>query len=216
MPVPFDVRRRALCAAVASVIALPALVARAQATPAPDALVRSVIDDVLKSVSEDKELKAGNPQKFVEFVEARVVPHFDIAKMTRLAVGKGWRQATVEQQTTIRREFQALLVRAFATAYTAYRLVKVDVKPLKLAGDEEDVTVRTVLLLPGGAQPVAVDYAMSPSPAGWKVWNVTVESVSLVTTYRTEFAQQLDQGGIDGLIQYLKDRNAKALQPSKK
>ncbi|MCU0868964.1 MAG: ABC transporter substrate-binding protein [Burkholderiales bacterium] len=200
MKPPFDPARRALVMALATLPWLPTG-ARAQASPSPDATVRAVIDEVLKTVAEDKELRAGNPQKFVEFVEARVVPYFDIAKMTRLSVGKGWRQATGEQQRTIQREFQALLVRAFAAAYTAYRLVKVDVKPLKLAGDEEEVTVKTVLQLPGGAQPVGVDYQMSPSPAGWKVWNVVVENVSLVTTYRTEFGQQIDQGGIDGLIQ---------------
>lgn len=208
-------RRLALVALASGALALsPAL--HAQTVTPPDVLVRTVIDDVQKTVAEDKDLRAGNPQKFVEYVETKVVPNFDVAKMTRLAVGKGWRQATREQQATIQREFQALLVRSFATAYTAYRLVKVDVKPLKVADGEDDVTVKSVIQVPGGQPPVAVDYAMGLGPNGWKVYNVTVENVSLVTTYRNEFGAQIDQGGIDGLIAYLRDRNAKAMQPAKK
>lgn len=179
----------------------------------PDVLVRNTSEEVLKAVAEDKELKNGNTTKLIELIETRVVPHFDVAKMTRLVIGKAWRQATSEQQKQLITEFQRLLVRSYGTAYSAYRHVKVDVKPLKLNGGEDDVTVKSQILMPGGAPPVAVDYAMNATPAGWKVYNVVVEGVSLVTTYRNDFAAQIDQGGIDGLIKNLQERNTKAAQP---
>lgn len=194
---------------------LTAVVAGADMTP-PDVLVRSTSEEVLKAVADDKELKNGNPAKLIELIETRVVPHFEMAKMTRLVIGKAWRQATSEQQKQLIAEFQRLLVRSYGTAYSSYRHVKVDVKPLKLNGGEDDVTVKSQILLPGGAPPVAVDYAMISTPGGWKVYNVVVEGVSLVTTYRNDFAAQIEQNGIDGLIKNLQDRNAKASAPSGK
>lgn len=189
-----------------------AAAASAELSP-PDMLVRTTSEEVLKAVAEDKELKNGNTAKLIELIETRVVPHFDVAKMTRLVIGKAWRQATSEQQKQLIAEFQRLLVRSYGSAYSAYRHVKVDVKPLKLNGGEDDVTVKSQILMPGGAPPVAVDYAMNATPSGWKVYNVVVEGVSLVTTYRNDFAAQIDQGGIDGLIKNLQERNTKAAQP---
>ncbi len=185
--------------------------ARAEPTP-PDVLVRTTSEEVLRLVAEDKDLRNGNASKLVDLIETRILPQFDMSKMTRLAVGKNWRQATQDQQKQLIKEFQTLLVRSYSAAYSAYRHVKVDVKPLK-AIDGEDVTVKTQILLPGGAPPVAVDYAMNATPDGWKVYNVVVEGVSLVTTYRTEFGVQIEQGGIDGLIRNLQERNSKAAQP---
>lgn len=185
---------------------------RAEPTP-PDVLVRTTSEEVLRLVAEDKDLRNGNSAKLVDLIETRVLPQFDMSKMTRLAVGKNWRQATQDQQKQLIKEFQTLLVRSYSAAYSAYRHVKVDVKPLKVI-DGEDVTVKTQILLPGGAPPVAVDYAMNVTPDGWKVYNVVVEGVSLVTTYRTEFGAQIEQGGIDGLIRNLQERNSKAAQPA--
>lgn len=182
----------------------------------PDELVRSTSEQVLKMAAEDAAAKNGNSAKLVELIETRVVPHFDMKKVTRLAVGRPWREATPEQQATLVREFQNLLVRSYAAAYTAYRQVKVEVPPLKLSGGEEEVVVKTRILLPGGAPPVGVDYAMGRSESGWKVYNVTVDGVSLVTTYRNEFAAQIQNGGIDGLIRYLRERNSRAAQPAAK
>lgn len=197
---------------LSAMIVFAASAASADLSP-PDVLVRNTSEEVLKAVAEDKELKNGNTTKLIELIETRVVPHFDVAKMTRLVIGKAWRQATSEQQKQLITEFQRLLVRSYGTAYSAYRHVKVDVKPLKLNGGEDDVIVKSQILMPGGAPPVAVDYAMNATPAGWKVYNVVVEGVSLVTTYRNDFAAQIDQSGIDGLIKNLQERNAKAAQP---
>lgn len=184
--------------------------------PPPDILVRTTSEDVLRAVADDQDLRNGSPSKLVAVIETKIVPHFDMSRMTRLAVGKSWREATPEQRKTLVIEFQTLLVRSYAAAYSAYRQVKVDVKPLKLAGDEDDVTVKTQIMLPGGAPPVGVDYAMGATPNGWKVYNVVVDGVSLVTTYRNDFTAQIQAGGIDGLIKNLQDRNAKALVPVKK
>ena len=178
--------------------------------PAPDVLVRSTSEEVLRLVAEDKELRSGNTTRLIELIETKVVPHFDVQKMTRLAVSKSWRQATGEQQRQLVKEFQTLLVRSYGAAYSSYRHVKVDVKPLKVVDGEDDVTVKSQILLPGGAPPVAVDYLMNRTADGWKVYNVVVEGVSLVTTYRNDFAAQIEQGGIDGLIRNLQDRNTRA------
>lgn len=184
--------------------------------PAPDVLVRTTTDDVMRLLQEDKELKAGNPARVVGLIEEKIVPHFDFAKMTRLAVGRTWKEATPEQQKLLVHEFQTLLVRSYATAYSAYRQIKVDVKPLKLAGGEDDVTVKSQILLPGGAPPVAVDYSMGASPEGWKVYNIAVDGVSLVTTYRNDFGAQIQQGGLDALIRNLQERNSKPLGQARK
>lgn len=206
---------RGAAASVSLVVFLAAGPATAQSV-APDELVRTTSEQVLKLAAEDPGVKNGNAAKLVDLIETRVVPHFDMNKVTRLAVGRPWRDATPEQQATLVREFQNLLVRSYAAAYTAYRQVKVEVPPLKLAGNEDDVVVKSRILLPGGAPPVGVDYAMNRSAAGWKVYNVTVDGVSLVTTYRNEFAAQIQNGGIDGLIRYLRERNARAAQPAAK
>ena len=189
--------------------------ARADTTP-PDVVVRTTSEEVLKLVAEDPELRKGNPAKVIELIETRVVPHFDTARMTRLAVGQPWRTATKEQQAALIQEFKTLLVRSYGAAYTTYRQVKMEVPPLKLAGNEDDVTVKSNILLPGGAPPVRVDYAMASTPDGWKVYNVVVDGVSLVTNYRNDFAGQIQQGGIEGLLGNLRERNAKAAQTVKK
>lgn len=184
--------------------------------PAPDVLVRTTTDDVMRLLQDDKDLKAGNPARVVGLIEEKIVPHFDFARMTKLAVGRSWREATPEQQKALVHEFQTLLVRSYATAYTAYRQIKVDVKPLKLAGGEDDVTVKSQILLPGGAPPVGVDYSMGASPAGWKVYNIAVDGVSLVTTYRNDFGAQIQQGGLDALIRSLQARNSKPVGQARK
>jgi len=185
--------------------------------PPPDVVVRTTSEDVLRLVADDKDLRNGATSKLVDLIETKVVPHFDMTRVTRLAVGKYWTDATPEQQKVLVDEFHTLLVRSYAAAYSAYRLVKVEVTPLQLAANDNDVIVKSRILLPGGAPPVGVDYAMRLSAEGWKVYNVTVDGASLVTTYRNDFAGQIQTGGIEGLIKYLKERNAKALAaPAKK
>jgi phospholipid transport system substrate-binding protein len=151
-----------------------------------------------------------------ELIEEKIAPHFDFERMTRLAVGKNWRQASADQQKSLVQEFRNLLVRSYSAAYTAYKEIGVDVRPLKLQPADEDVQVRTQIKLPGNAPPVSVDYSMYKSPASWKVYDVAVDGVSLVTTYRSSFSEQIRQSGIDGLVKSLHDMNARKAEPAKK
>jgi len=173
----------------------------------PDKLVKGVANDVLNALRQDPELKAGSATKMSELIEQKVAPHFDFDRMTRLAVGRNWRQASPEQQKTLISQFHTMLVRSYGAAYSAFRNIVIEVKPVRMQPDDDDVQVRTELKLPGGAPPVAVDYSMVKSEAEWKVYDVTVDGVSLVTTYRGTFAEEIRQGGIDGLIKSLEQKN---------
>jgi phospholipid transport system substrate-binding protein len=205
--------RRGLLRAV--VVVLAALAAPALAAEqAPDELVRSVADDVLKVIQQDRDLRAGSQSKMADVMEEKIVPHFDFQRMTRLAVGRSWRQATPEQQQRLVDEFRVLLVRSYSTAYTAYRDIDIEVKPVKLQPTDEDVQVRTVIKVPGGGPSVNVDYSMFKASTAWKVYDVTVDGISLVTTYRSTFAEQVSKGGIDALIKALADMNAAKSAPA--
>jgi phospholipid transport system substrate-binding protein len=130
--------------------------------------------------------------------------------MTKLAVGKSWRTATPEQKQALMNEFRILLVRTYTKAFTSYRDQIVEIKPLKLDISMTEVTVKTAIVKPGSQQPVLVDYDMERTPNGWKVYDLTVEGVSLVTSYRGTFADQIQQVGIDGLIKTLVEKNQTA------
>jgi phospholipid transport system substrate-binding protein len=173
---------------------------------APDALVKSVTDDVITIVRQDKAIQSGDTRKAVELVETRVLPYFDFAHMTRLAVGKDWKQASPEQKTMLTQEFKTLLVRTYSNALTQYRNQQIDFKPLKAKPEDTDVVVRTEVRQPG-AKPVQIDYNLEKLADGWKVYDVLVAGVSLVTNYRDSFGQEVRTGGIDGLIKSLKDKN---------
>jgi len=185
----------------------------ALAQQAPDALVRSVADDVLRIVQQDRELRAGDTSRMAQLIEEKIVPHFDFERMTRLAVGRNWREASPEQRKTLVDEFRTLLVRSYSAAYSAYRQIAIEVRPLKVQPGEDDVQVKTQIKLPGGAPPVNVDYSMVKNSEEWKVYDVTVDGVSLVTTYRSTFTDEVRKGGIDGLIKSLKDLNTAKTAP---
>jgi phospholipid transport system substrate-binding protein len=183
------------------------------AQTAPDALVKSVAEDVLRIVRQDKQLREGDTSRMAQLIEEKIVPHFDFERMTRLAVGRNWREATPEQRKTLVDEFRTLLVRSYSAAYSTYNHIVVEVRPLKLQPDEEDVQVKSQIKLPGGAPPVNVDYSMVKNSDAWKVYDVSVDGVSLVTTYRSTFADEVRKGGIDGLIKSLKDLNTARAAP---
>ncbi|MBI3903687.1 MAG: ABC transporter substrate-binding protein [Nitrosomonadales bacterium] len=191
-----------------TLLAIVALGARAE-TPEPDALIRNTAQDVLSIVKQDKDIQAGNQKKLLELVDAKVLPHFDFERMTRLAVGKSWRSATPEQKQQLMTEFRNLLVRTYTSAFTRYRDQTVEVKPFKMPAGADEVTVKTLIVKPG-AQSVAVDYAMEKTADGWKAFDLSVEGASLVTTYRGTFTEQIQQAGIDGLIKTLVEKNQNA------
>lgn len=174
--------------------------------PEPEALIRNTVDEVLAIVRQDKDIKAGNKKKVNELVDAKVLPHFNFTHMTRLAVGKNWRNATPEQKKNLEIEFRNLLVRTYTTAFTTYQDQEVEVKPLKMANDATEVTMKT-FILNKGKQPLPVNYDMEKTANGWKVYDLSIEGVSLVTNYRGTFAEEIQKSGIDGLIKTLVEKN---------
>jgi phospholipid transport system substrate-binding protein len=186
---------------------LTAFDVRAQ-TSSPDVLVRNTTEEVLSIVRNDKDIKAGKVDRIVNLIEEKVAPHFDFTRMTRLAVGRAWRDATPAQREALIKEFRSLLVRSYSAAFTAYTGVSVEYRPFRFNAGETEATVQTLIKLPGGAEPVAVDYDMALTPAGWKVYDVRVAGASLIINYRNLFAMEIDRGGIDGLIKSLINRNS--------
>lgn len=199
--------------AAVAMAALFALEAGAQADVAPDVLVRKTTEEVLTIVRNDKDIRAGNVAKIVQLIEEKVAPHFDFDRMTRLAVGRPWREATPEQRDTLITQFRTLLVRSYSAAFTAYAGIAVDYRPFKMKPQSTEATVQTLIKVPGGAQSIGVDYDMNSTPDGWKVYDVSVAGASLIINYRNVFAQEIQKGGIDGLIKSLVEKNTAKTPP---
>jgi len=185
---------------------LLALAAPALAQEAPDALVKRIAEETLTTIRSDKELQAGNPAKVKELIESKLVPHFDTARMTALAMGRNWRAATPEQQKELTEQFKTLLIRTYSNALTNYRDNTMNYKPLRANAGDNEVVVRTEVTRPGQA-PVQIDYSMEKTPEGWKAYDVVVAGVSLVTNYRDEFNDAVRASGVDGLIKALTAKN---------
>jgi phospholipid transport system substrate-binding protein len=190
-----------LAAATALQVAAPV-----RAEEAPDALVKRVAQDVLATIKADPLVQAGNEARIREVIETKLLPNFDFARMTALAMGKNWRSATPEQQKRLTDEFRGLLVRTYSGALNQYRNETVEYKPLRMNPGDTEVMVRTAVQRASGA-PVQIDYGMEKKADSWKCYDVVVAGVSLVTNYRDEFNAQITNGGIDGLIRTLADRN---------
>jgi phospholipid transport system substrate-binding protein len=187
-------------------LALLAPVAQAQAL-APDALVKTITDEVVGMLKKDKQIQAGDTQKAAELIDAKIVPHFDFTRMARIAMGRNWRSATPDQQKQLATEFKTLLVRTYSTALTNYRDQRIDYKPLRAKPGDNEVTVKSDVKQSGSSQPVSIDYEMEKTDNGWKIYDVKVGGVSLVTTYRDTFASEVRDNGIDGLIKSLAAKN---------
>jgi|KBSMisStandDraft_5_1062788.scaffolds.fasta_scaffold02080_8 phospholipid transport system substrate-binding protein len=193
---------------VALLVACASAVAAAADEVAPDVLVRNTTEEVLTIVRNDKDIRAGNVARVAQLIEEKVAPHFDFPRMTRLAVGRPWRDASATQRETLIKEFRTLLVRSYSAAFTAYTGIAVEYRPYKMNTAEPETTVQTLIKLPGGAPPMGVDYDMGKTPEGWKVYDVRVSGASLIINYRNLFAQEIQSGGIDGLIKSLVDKNS--------
>ena len=182
---------------------LAALGAPAQ-EPGPDALVKNLVTDVIEVVGQSKEARA-----LVELAEKKVIAHFDFRRMTQLAMGRSWSQASPAQQGALERAFRTLLVRTYSTALTQTSgKTRVDVKTASVEPGDSEALVRTVVSEPG-RKPFAIDYRMAKAPGGWKVYDVVVESLSLVTNYRSSFQAEISRSGIDGLIKVIETKNQK-------
>ena len=182
-----------------------AVVASAQDL-APDALVKGISDDVIRIIKQDKDIQSGNQKKINELVDARVLPHFNFSHMTALAVGRNWPKANAEQQKLLNNEFRNLLVRTYSSALATYRNQVIEFKPLRAAAGDTDAIIRTQIKQPG-IEPISIDYGMEKTSNGWKVYDVVVGGVSLVTNYRETFNAEIRDGGIDGLIKSLASKN---------
>ena len=180
------------------------------AQEAPDLLVKRVTEEVLEIVRKDKDIQNGNTMRVIDLVDAKVIPHFNFKHMTALALGKEWRKATPAQQQQLTAEFKTLLVRTYSNALTSYKNQKVIYKPFKMNEADSDVLVRTEVHEPGN-KPVQLDYSLEKIDSAWKVYDVSVAGISLVTNYRDQFAQEVRHGGIDGLIATIAAKN-KSLQ----
>jgi len=191
-------------------IALLALVASfalsAYAQEAPDAMVKRVSQDVLQTIKSDPKIQSGDQARIREVMEAKLAPNFDFERMTALAMGRNWRDATPEQQKRLTVEFKTLLVRTYSGALTQYRDQTIDYKPLRADPNASEVLVRTEVIRQG-QPPVQIDYGMEKKDGAWKAYDVVVGGVSLVTNYRDEFTEQVRAGGIDGLMKTLATKN---------
>ena len=175
----------------------------------PDELVKKVTDDVLAAVKSDKQLAAGDKQKALKLAEEKILPHVDFDAATRIAVGRSWRQASPEQKKQLVDAFRTMLVRTYSNAITAYQGQTMKVMPLHMKADDTDVTVHNQYIRPGG-KPVQLDYQMHKTQSGWKIYDIVVEGVSLVLTYRSEFDAVVKEQGVDGLIKRLAEKNTPA------
>ena len=181
----------------------------------PDELIKRTATELLTIIKQDKEIQAGNKKRIKEIIEAKVLPHFEFTRMTRLAVGRFWNQASPTQQQALVDEFKTLLVRTYSTSLTSYKDQKIDYKPLKMMPADTDVVVKTLIIQPG-AQSIPIDYSMVKTPTGWKAYDISVDGVSLVVNYRSSFAQEIQQGGIDQLIKTLQTKNSSGTPDTKK
>lgn len=173
----------------------------------PDKLVEETVQEVIDIINEDEAIQSGDKEKMLDLVETKIIPHFDFTRMTRLAMGKNWRSANAEQQAVLVEEFRTLLVRTYSNTLTRYSDETISVTPIADIGDATESTVRTQVIQGQGKQPVPIDYNMEKQASGWKVFDVTVAGVSLVTNYRSSFNSQIRRGGIDGLIKTLASKN---------
>ena len=193
-------------------LALLAAAAHAQ-TLAPDVLVKTITDEVAAAIRKDTDIRSGDTRKAADLIEAKIVPHFNFTRMARIAMARNWRSATPEQQNAISSEFKTLLVRTYSTALTNYRDQEIDYKPLRAKPDDTEVTVKSDVKPTGATQPVSIDYELEKTDNGWKIYDVKVDGVSLVTTYRDTFATEIRERGIDGLIKSLAAKNREPLGP---
>ena len=194
---------KVVTALVSSVmLAMPAAYAQDEA---PDALIKRLSVDVLDKIKADKTVQAGDMTKVMALVDSQVMPNVNFTRMTAAAVGRSWRQATPEQQKKLQDEFKTLLIRTYSGALSQVKDQSVNVKPLRAAAADTEVVVRTEII--GRGEPVQLDYRLEKIGASWKIYDLNVLGVWLVETYRTQFAQEINAKGIDGLIATLSDRN---------
>jgi len=193
-----------------SVLALLGFSSLTMAEVAPDVLVKKTADEVLEIVKNDKDIQAGDQKKIFDLAETKILPNFDFERVSRLVLGRNWANATDDQKVQFQKEFRSLLLRTYSSALSKYQNQTIEYLPFRLQPDATRATVKTRILQPGG-QPISLDYTLEKGPSGWKVFDIVIEDVSLVTNYRSQFNNEIRQvGGMDGLIQRLAEKNKEA------
>lgn len=173
---------------------------------APDALLRSVTAEAILVIKQDRQNQDANPARVANLIETRILPHFDFVRMTRITMGRNWRLATPEQQQALTGEFKTLLVRTYSAVLSSYDDQFIEYKPLRASQDATEVTVKSSVRQ-SGSERTTIDYDMEKSPVGWKVYDIKIDGVSLVMTYRGTFDEKIRDDGIEGLIKSLSDKN---------
>ena len=171
----------------------------------PDGLIKTVVSDVMASVKSDPEIQKGNIPRIVDLVDKKIVPYTDMRRTTEMAMGPNWKKATPEQQAQLISEFKSLLIRTYSGALSQLRDQTIQFKPLRAAPDDKEVVVKTMVI--GRGDPVPLDYRLEKTANGWKVYDMNIMGVWLVEAYRNQFANQISQNGIEGLVKFLQDRN---------
>lgn len=197
--------KRLLLRLALSMAALSPLATLAADASAPDQLIRQLSVETLEAVKNDKAIQAGDVQKVVALVDAKVMPHVNFQRMTSSAVGRFWRQASPEQRQRLQEEFKALLVRTYAGALTQVKDQTIALKPLRAQPEDTEVVVRTEVR--GKGEPIQLDYRLEKTEQGWRIYDVNVLGIWLADQYRNSFAQEINAKGIDGLINTLVARN---------
>jgi phospholipid transport system substrate-binding protein len=178
------------------------------ANEAPDALVKRISQDVIDTAKNDKAIQAGDTKKVMDLVETKILPYVDFQRMTSLAAGRFWRDATPEQQKALTEQFRSLLVFTYSGALSQVKDQTIDFKPLRAAPDDTEVEVRSQVNMPRG-EPIPLNYRVAKGPQGWKIYDINVLGAWLVETYKGTFASEISKGGMDGLIKALTEKNKK-------
>jgi phospholipid transport system substrate-binding protein len=192
---------------------LLSLSATSFAMDSPEELVKKTADEVIAAVKSDKDIQAGDQEKIFALAEEKIVPNFNFEKISRMVLGKNWTKATPEQKTAFQAEFRTLLIRTYASALSKYKNQVIEYKPFRMEDGATTASVKTQILQPGG-QPIGVNYTLEKQADAWKVYDIVIEGVSLVTNYRGQFAQEVRTNGLDSLNKKLADKNKAALTQS--
>jgi phospholipid transport system substrate-binding protein len=180
--------------------------AACSADEAPDVLVKRISEEILEIARNDQQIKAGNQQRIMEVVQSKIIPYVNFQRMTAMAAGRFWREATPEQQAQLTSEFKTLLVYTYSGAISQVRNQKLEFKPLRAAAEDTEVEVRSSVVQPRG-EPIQLNYRLEKTPNSWKIYDVNILGAWLVETYKGSFAAEIGRGGIDGLIKTLAERN---------
>jgi len=182
---------------------------KANNSPEPQNLVQRSIDKMLLALKENEDKIAKDPDAVFELVETILMPNFDFAKMAKLALGKNWRKTTAEQKQRFTKEFRLLLVRTYSTAMLEYANEEIRLLPFKGDIKKKKVKVKMEMIQPGGPSiPMALSMYLN-NDTGWKVYDVKIDGISLITSYRSTFSSQIRNNGMDKLIESLASRNEK-------